>query len=68
VLDVDLPEGGAPSTALRGIAAVSSTTAIIVVSREDCDLRVLDLLRAGAMSCCHKASTRIASATPSSER
>lgn len=51
VLEVDLPGGGAPS-ALRGIAAISPVTAIIVVSREGCELPVLDLLRCGAMSCC----------------
>jgi DNA-binding NarL/FixJ family response regulator len=49
VIDVDMPGGGAPH-AVRGIVEVSPATAIVVLSADESDSVVRDLLGAGAMT------------------
>lgn len=53
LLDVDMPRGGG-MRAVRGIAAGSPQTALIVLSGDEADAVVLDLLQAGAMAYCRK--------------
>ncbi len=53
VIDVDKPGGGG-TAAVRGIAQVSPETAIVVLSGDESDALVHDLLQAGAMACCRK--------------
>jgi DNA-binding NarL/FixJ family response regulator len=49
VIDVDMPGGGG-SRAVRGIAEVSPATALVVLSGDESDGIVRDLLQAGAMT------------------
>jgi DNA-binding NarL/FixJ family response regulator len=53
LIDVEMPGGGGP-TAVRGIAQESPETAIVVLSSDESDALVRDLLLAGAMSYCRK--------------
>ncbi len=53
VVDIDMPRGGGPR-AVRGIAEVSPQTAIVVLSGDETDAVVRDVLQAGAMSYCRK--------------
>ncbi len=48
LIDVDMPKGGGPH-AVRGIAHVSPATAIVVLSADESDRMVVDLLQAGAV-------------------
>jgi len=48
LIDVDMPKGGGPH-AVRGIARVSPATAIVVLSADESDRMVVDLLQAGAV-------------------
>jgi two-component system, NarL family, nitrate/nitrite response regulator NarL len=49
LIDVDMPGGGGDA-AVRGIAQVSPNTAIVVLSADESDALVRDLLQAGAMT------------------
>jgi DNA-binding NarL/FixJ family response regulator len=49
VIDVDMPRGGG-SHAVRGIAEASPATALVVLSGDESDGTVRDLLQAGAMT------------------
>jgi DNA-binding NarL/FixJ family response regulator len=49
LIDVDMPGGGGP-TAVRGIAQASPETAIVVLSADEADSVVRELLQAGAMT------------------
>jgi DNA-binding NarL/FixJ family response regulator len=53
IIDVDMPGGGGPS-AVRGIVEVSPGTAIVVLSGDESDGVVRDLMQAGAISYCRK--------------
>lgn len=53
LVDVDMPRGGG-MRAVRGITACSPETALIVLSGDEADGVVLDLLQAGAMAYCRK--------------
>lgn len=53
IVDVDMPGGGGPS-AVRGIAEVSPKTAIVVLSGDESDAVVRELLQAGAITYCRK--------------
>jgi DNA-binding NarL/FixJ family response regulator len=53
LVDVDMPGGGGPH-AVQGIAKASPGTALIVLSGDECEAIVVDLLQAGAMSYCRK--------------
>jgi DNA-binding NarL/FixJ family response regulator len=53
VVDVDMPGGGG-ARAVRGIAEVSPHTAMVVLSGDESDGVVRDLLQAGAMTYCRK--------------
>lgn len=53
VIDVNMPGGGG-ERAVRGIAEMSPDTAIVVLSGDEEDSVVRDLLQAGAMSYCRK--------------
>jgi DNA-binding NarL/FixJ family response regulator len=53
VVDVDMPRGGG-LRAVRGIAASSPDTAVIVLSGDEADGVVFELLRAGATTYCRK--------------
>lgn len=49
LIDVQMPGGGAP-TAVRGIAAASPDTAVVVLSGDESDGLVRELMIAGAMT------------------
>jgi DNA-binding NarL/FixJ family response regulator len=49
LIDVDMPGGGG-AAAVRGIAQASPETAIVVLSADESDAVVRDLLQAGAMT------------------
>ncbi|HEY2435693.1 MAG TPA: response regulator transcription factor [Solirubrobacteraceae bacterium] len=49
VIDVEMPEGGG-SRAVRGIAQASPGTAIVVLSADESDAGVRDLIAAGAVA------------------
>jgi DNA-binding NarL/FixJ family response regulator len=49
VIDVQMPEGGG-ARAVRGIAEASPETAIVVLSSDETDAGVRDLVQAGAMA------------------
>lgn len=49
LIDVDMPGGGG-AAAVRGIAQISPETAIVVLSADESDALVRDLLQAGAMT------------------
>jgi DNA-binding NarL/FixJ family response regulator len=53
IIDVDMPGGGGPR-AVRGIVEVSPQTAIVVLSGDESDGIVRDLLQAGAITYCRK--------------
>lgn len=53
LVDVDMPRGGG-MRAVRGIGACSPRTAVIVLSGDEADGVVLELLSAGAMAYCRK--------------
>jgi DNA-binding NarL/FixJ family response regulator len=53
LLDVDMPRGGG-LRAVRGISESSPTTALIVLSGDEAEGVVMDLLQAGAMAYCRK--------------
>lgn len=53
VIDVDMPEGGG-QRAVGGIVQASPQTAIVVLSADEQDRVVRDLLQAGAMTYCRK--------------
>lgn len=53
VVDVDMPEGGGQH-AVRGIVQVSPQTGIVVLSADEEDGAVRELLQAGAMTYCRK--------------
>jgi len=53
VIDVDMPEGGG-RRAVHGIVEVSPQTAIVVLSGDETDRVVRELLRAGATTYCLK--------------
>jgi len=53
VIDVDMPRGGG-LRAVRGIAEVSPRTAMVVLSGDESDGVVRDLVAAGAMTYCRK--------------
>jgi DNA-binding NarL/FixJ family response regulator len=49
IVDVDMPKGGGPR-AVRGIIDVAPETAIVVLSSDESDASVRELMRAGAMT------------------
>lgn len=49
VVDVQMPAGGGPR-AVRGIAEVSPDTAVVVLSSDETDGQVRDLVQAGAVA------------------
>ncbi len=53
LVDVDMPRGGGLS-AVRGISAGSPATALVILSGDESDGVVVDLLQAGAMAYCRK--------------
>ena len=53
VIDVDMPGGGG-IRAVRGIAEASPATAVVVLSADESDAMVRDLVQAGAMTYCRK--------------
>jgi DNA-binding NarL/FixJ family response regulator len=53
VVDVNMPQGGG-QRAVSGIAQASPRTAIVVLSADEEDSAVRDLLQAGAMTYCRK--------------
>jgi DNA-binding NarL/FixJ family response regulator len=53
IVDVDMPGGGGP-TAVRGILKVSPDTAIVVLSGDESDAVVRELLQLGAITYCRK--------------
>ena len=53
VVDVDMPKGGG-QRAVRGIVEASPETAIVVLSADEEDAAVRELLQAGAMTYCRK--------------
>jgi DNA-binding NarL/FixJ family response regulator len=53
LVDVDMPGGGGLH-AIRGISQVSPQTALVVLSGDESEGTVLELLEAGAMSYCRK--------------
>jgi DNA-binding NarL/FixJ family response regulator len=53
IVDVDMPGGGGQH-AVRGIAERSPNTAVVVLSADEEDSAVRDLLQAGAVTCCRK--------------
>lgn len=53
VVDVDMPGGGG-ARAVRGITEVSPHTAVVVLSGDETDGVVRDLLQAGAITYCRK--------------
>jgi DNA-binding NarL/FixJ family response regulator len=53
VVDVDMPGGGG-ARAVSGITEVSPNTAVVVLSGDEADGVVRDLLQAGAMTYCRK--------------
>lgn len=53
LLDVDMPGGGGIGAVL-GIAAASPQTALIILSGDEAEEVVLELLQAGAMAYCRK--------------
>lgn len=53
IVDVDMPGGGGPS-AVRGILEVSPDTAIVVLSGDESDSVVRELLQMGAITYCRK--------------
>jgi DNA-binding NarL/FixJ family response regulator len=53
LIDVEMPAGGG-ARAVQGIAAISPATAMVVLSGDESEATVVELLRAGAMSYCRK--------------
>ena len=53
VIDVDMPKGGG-LRAVRGIAEVSPMTAIVILSADESDSVVRELMRVGAIAYCRK--------------
>ena len=53
LLDVDMPRGGGLGAVL-GIASASPRTALIILSGDEAEEVVLELLQAGAMAYCRK--------------
>jgi DNA-binding NarL/FixJ family response regulator len=53
LLDVDMPRGGG-IRAVRGIAAASPNTALVILSGDEAEEVVLELLQAGAVAYCRK--------------
>jgi DNA-binding NarL/FixJ family response regulator len=53
IVDVDMPGGGGPS-AVRGILEVSPDTAVVVLSGDESDSVVRELLQLGAITYCRK--------------
>ncbi len=53
VIDVDMPKGGG-MRAVRGIAEVSPTTATVILSSDESDGVVRELMQAGAIAYCRK--------------
>lgn len=53
LVDVDMPRGGG-LRAVRGIVERSPSTALIVLSGDEADGVVMDLLQSGAMAYCRK--------------
>jgi DNA-binding NarL/FixJ family response regulator len=53
LIDVEMPKGGGPH-AVRGIVEVAARTAIVILSIDESDTVVRDLIRAGAVAYCRK--------------
>jgi two-component system nitrate/nitrite response regulator NarL len=53
IIDVDMPGGGG-ARAVRGIAQACPETAMVVLSGDEVNSTVVDLLAAGAMTYCRK--------------
>jgi DNA-binding NarL/FixJ family response regulator len=53
LVDVEMPKGGGPH-AVRGIVEVAASTAIVVLSGDESDTVVRDLIQAGAVAYCRK--------------
>jgi DNA-binding NarL/FixJ family response regulator len=53
LVDVAMPKGGGPS-AVRGILEVAPQTAIVVLSGDESEAMVRELIRAGAVAYCRK--------------
>lgn len=53
VVDVDMPKGGGLS-AVRGILQVAPQVAVVVLSSDESDITLGELMRAGAVAYCRK--------------
>jgi DNA-binding NarL/FixJ family response regulator len=53
LIDVEMPNGGG-LRAVEGIATVSPETAIVILSTQESEAAVRELLAAGAIACCRK--------------